>query len=69
VQKKDKQSFVWTIKDSVAHKTTVKTGLATDTAQAIVEGLAEGQEVVTGPARVISGLTDGSKVKVKELTL
>lgn len=69
VQKKDNQSFVWTLKDGVASKTAVKTGLATDTAQAIIEGLAEGQEVVTGPSRVISGLVEGSKVKVTELTL
>jgi hypothetical protein len=48
---------------------TVQTGLATDTAQAIIKGLTEGQEVVTGPARVISGLAEGSKVKVTELTL
>jgi HlyD family secretion protein len=69
VQKKDQQSFVWTIKDGTASKTVVKTGLATDTAQAIVEGLSEGQQVITGPARVVSGLVDGSKVKVTELTL
>jgi HlyD family secretion protein len=69
VQKKDQQNFVWTVKDGVAHKTAVKTGLATDTAQAILEGLAKDQEVVTGPARVISALTEGSKVKVTELTI
>jgi HlyD family secretion protein len=69
VQKKDQQSFVWTIKDGTASKTVVKTGLATDTAQAIIEGLSEGQQVITGPARVVSGLVDGSKVKVTELTL
>ena len=69
VQKKDQQNFVWTVKDGVAHKMVVKTGLATDTAQAILEGLTDGQEVVTGPARVISALTEGSKVKVMELTI
>jgi HlyD family secretion protein len=69
VQKKDQLNFVWTVKDGVAHKTAVKTGLATDTAQAILEGLAKDQEVVTGPARVISALTEGSKVKVTELTI
>jgi len=69
VQKKDQQHFVWTIKDGVAHQTAVKTGLATDTAQAIVEGLTEGQDVITGPARVVSRLVDGSKVKVTELRL
>lgn len=69
VQKKDQHSFVWIIRDGQAQKQQVTTGLATDTAQAVLSGLTEGQQVITGPARVLSTLTEGHRVKIAELTL
>lgn len=68
-QSGSKGYFVWTVQDGKAVKVAVEPGLATDTAQAVLSGLTEGQQVITGPARTMASLSEGSKVKVVELTL
>jgi HlyD family secretion protein len=68
-QTDSKPYFVWTVQDGKAVKVRVEPGLATDTAQAVLSGLSEGQQVITGPARTMASLSEGSKVKVTELTL
>jgi HlyD family secretion protein len=48
----------------------VRTGISSTTTIEILEGLAEGEEVVTGPFRVLSRtLKDGERVNVKETLL
>jgi HlyD family secretion protein len=47
-----------------ATKTAVEVGLADDTYQEIVSGLKAGDEVVTGPDRVLRALEDGDRIEV-----
>lgn len=54
---------VFIVKDGVARKKEVKVGIADDNNQEILSGVAEGDNVVTGPARVLRALRDGDQVK------
>ena len=47
-----------------AVKTSVTVGIADDTYQEIVSGLSAGDEVVTGPDRVLRALDDGDRISV-----
>jgi HlyD family secretion protein len=49
-----------------AAKTSVQVGIADDTYQEIVSGLSPGDEVVTGPDRVLRALEDGDRISVAE---
>ena len=49
-----------------ATKVAVEVGLADDTYQEIVSGLAPGDEVVTGPDRVLRALEDGDRIEVAQ---
>jgi HlyD family secretion protein len=49
-----------------AEKVAVEVGLADDTYQEIVSGLQAGDEVVTGPDRVLRALEDGDRIAVGE---
>jgi HlyD family secretion protein len=49
-----------------AEKVAVEVGLADDTYQEIVSGLQVGDEVVTGPDRVLRALEDGDRIAVAE---
>jgi len=56
---------VFVIKDGVAKQIEVKTGISSDTEWEILEGVEEGDEVVSGSYRVLSKqLKDGNEVKV-----
>jgi len=44
----------------------VKTGLSDDLNIEVLEGLKEGDDVITGPYRVFKTLKEGDKVKVKK---
>jgi HlyD family secretion protein len=54
---------VFIVKDGIARKKEVKVGIADDNNQEILSGVAEGDNVVTGPARVLRALRDGDQVK------
>ncbi len=54
---------VYIVKDGIAKKKEVKVGIADDNNQEILSGVAEGEMVVVGPARVLRGLRDGDQVK------
>lgn len=54
---------VFIMKDGVARKKEVKVGIADDNNQEILSGVAEGDTVVVGPARVLRSLRDGDQVK------
>ncbi|HSC17188.1 MAG TPA: efflux RND transporter periplasmic adaptor subunit [Gammaproteobacteria bacterium] len=49
-----------------AVKTAVEVGIADDTYQEIVSGLSPGDEVVTGPDRVLRALEDGDRISIAE---
>jgi len=49
-----------------AAKVSVEVGIADDTYQEIVSGLKPGDEVVTGPDRVLRALEDGDRITVSE---
>lgn len=54
---------VFIVKDGVVRKKEVKVGIADDNNQEILSGVAEGDMVVIGPARVLRSLRDGDQVK------
>jgi len=55
---------VFVIKGDRATKVAVEVGLSDDTFQEIVSGLAAGDEIITGPDRVLRALEDGDRVVV-----
>jgi HlyD family secretion protein len=57
---------VFVNRDGRAVKVPVEVGLADDTYQEIVTGLRAGDEVVTGPDRVLRALEDGDRIEVAE---
>ncbi|MEO7496640.1 MAG: efflux RND transporter periplasmic adaptor subunit [Massilia sp.] len=57
-------NYVFAVVDGKARKKVVEVGLADDNNQEIVKGLALGDTVATGPARVLRALIDGAPVKV-----
>jgi len=60
------QAFVFLVKDGKAVRRDVKTGISSDSDQEILEGLAEGDSVVSGPFRVLRHLNEGDPVEEKE---
>lgn len=57
---------VYVHKDGKVQFVPVTTGLSGDTNIEIVNGLAEGQQIVTGPFRALRDLKDGSQVREQE---
>jgi HlyD family secretion protein len=55
---------VFVVRGGRVTKVAVEVGLSDDTYQEIVSGLASGDEVVTGPDRVLRALEDGDRVAV-----
>jgi len=61
----DLMEVVFVVEDGIAHMRPVTLGISDDNYYEVVSGLQEGQEVVTGPYRVLSRtLSDGDKVDV-----
>ena len=57
---------VFVVRGQRATKIPVEVGLSDDTYQEIVSGLASGDQVITGPDRVLRALEDGDRVTVTE---
>jgi HlyD family secretion protein len=55
---------VFVVREGRAQKIAVETGLSDDTYQQIVSGLSAGDEVITGPDRVLRALQDGDRVTI-----
>jgi HlyD family secretion protein len=55
---------VFVNRDGRAVKTSVEVGIADDSYQEIVSGLSPGDEVVTGPDRVLRALEDGDRISI-----
>lgn len=61
----DLMEVVFVVKDGIAHMRPITLGISDDNYYEAVSGLEEGEEVVTGPYRVLSRtLSDGDKVEV-----
>lgn len=60
------REIVFLVKDGKAVITPVKTGISDDTSVVILEGLSEGDTVVTGPYRTVKSLKHGDAVKSKK---
>ncbi len=64
-KKEEPIKVVFTLKDGIAHQVPVSTGISSDTDWEILSGIKEGDEVISGPYRILSKqLKDGDKVKV-----
>jgi len=57
--------YVWKLADGLPVKTPISSGVTNDDSMEVIEGLAEGDEVITGPFDVIQTLTAETKVKKK----
>ena len=66
VKGQDEQAFVFVMEDGKAVRKDVEVGISSDSDQEILEGLEEGQVVITGPFRVLRHLQDGEEVEEKE---
>jgi HlyD family secretion protein len=65
-KKKIEKEGVFTLKDGVALFRPVKTGITGTTDIEILEGLAENDDVVTGPYQVLRTLKDNTKIKIEK---
>jgi len=59
-------SYVFVIQDGKAKKTQVELGLSDDANQEVTKGLAPGQTIAVGPARLLRELRDGDAVSAKK---
>ena len=61
--KGEETQTVFAVKEGKAKLTPVKTGVSSDVDTEILEGVSEGDTVVTGPYKVLSKLKEGEKVR------
>ncbi|MHB9143948.1 MAG: efflux RND transporter periplasmic adaptor subunit [Symbiobacteriia bacterium] len=59
------EKVVFVLEGDLARRRTVTTGVTTQTQVEIISGLKAGDQVVTGPADVLTSLKDGDRVKVQ----
>jgi HlyD family secretion protein len=62
VNKKSDKASVFVARDGKVQKRSVETGAADDTYIAIVNGITAGEQVVTGPAKILRFLHEGDRV-------
>ncbi len=62
----DKQEVVFKVESGKAVLTTVRTGLSDETGVVILEGLKEGDTVITGPYRAVKTMKNGELVRKQE---
>jgi HlyD family secretion protein len=60
-------NYVFVVQDGKAKKTTVELGQSDDANQEVTKGLAVGQTIAVGPARLLRELHDGDIVTAKKL--
>jgi len=60
------QPYVYVIEEGKAARKDVKTGISSDSDQEILEGLEEGEGVISGPFRVLRHLKEGDEVEDKD---
>jgi HlyD family secretion protein len=59
-------SYVFVVQDGKVKKTTVELGLSDDANQEVTKGVAAGQTIAVGPARLLRELHDGDAVVAKK---
>jgi HlyD family secretion protein len=64
--RKSDQASVFVLQDGTARKRTVEIGAADDTYLEILKGLRAGEQVVTGPAKVLRFLRDGDRIAIQD---
>lgn len=62
----EEKPHVYVVEDGKAVRRPVKTGLSSDTHLEITEGVQAGEQVITGPFRVLRSLRDGDSVSTEE---
>jgi HlyD family secretion protein len=60
------QPTVFVVKDGVAQERTLRLGLVTRQAAEVLEGLTEGERVVTGPTVALNGLASGARIRLQD---
>jgi len=63
---KEEQTYVFVMEDGKAVRRDVETGISSDSDQEIIDGLKEGELVVSGPFRVLRHLNDGEEIEELE---
>ena len=58
-----KKKYVFVVKNGAAKMSEVSTGISDTTHVAITQGLKAGEQIVTGPFRILKSLKDGAKVE------
>jgi HlyD family secretion protein len=58
----DKSHYVWLVENGLAKKQTVELGASSDETQVIRSGLSEGQEIISGPFRILLTLKENDPV-------
>ncbi len=61
-----KRKYIFIVKDGKATMSEVKTGVSDATHVAVISGIKPGDQVVTGPFRILKKLKDGDKVEVSK---
>ena len=62
----EEQSFVFVVQDGKAVRKDVVTGISSDSDQEILAGLTAGEQVISGPFRVLRHLNEGDEVEEDE---
>ncbi len=65
---KEEQTYVFVMEDGKAVRRDVETGISSDSDQEIIDGLKEGELVVSGPFRILRHLIDGEEIEEVEKT-
>ena len=60
----EEKPFVLLMEDDTAKRRDVRLGIASDSEQEILEGVREGDQVISGPYRVLRHLEDGDPVEL-----
>ena len=62
----EEQTYVFVMQDGKAIRKNVEVGISSDSDQEITDGLEEGEQVISGPFRVLRHLNDGEDVEITE---
>jgi HlyD family secretion protein len=60
------RSIVFVAKDGKAEERNLRTGLSTRRAVEVLDGLKEGDQIITGPTKVLSTLSNGKGITLKK---
>lgn len=58
------ENYVFVLKDGLAAKTQIVTGISDDSFQQVLNGLEQGASIITGPDKIVRHLHDGDRVSI-----